>query len=238
MDNFQWTDELVEEFALQVKVNGHTRWVTEQMDKFKESKQSNLDYEILTYINPNIVTDVKDGNIIKPDNYAVFKNYPIHSVKRLSDDKVFTIGDTVGCILNDTMFVVKEIELSGEPYLINKELHHFMPLRNAFKPNATKTLKQPLFITEDNVPIYEGVTYWSVDLDLWEAYDGQGFIKNEEYFDNHKIFSTEEKANDYILFNKPLFTATDIFGIIKNNYFTGKALDFYLKELAKTKLNG
>jgi len=38
-NEFQWTDELVAEFALQAKIVGHKEWVNPQLEKFKELHQ-------------------------------------------------------------------------------------------------------------------------------------------------------------------------------------------------------
>ncbi len=62
------------------------------------------DWEIVSYTNPNIQTDIVGGNIIDiNDKYsaeigiAVLRNYPIHSVRRLSDGIVFKAGEYAKC---------------------------------------------------------------------------------------------------------------------------------------------
>lgn len=62
-------------------------------NKPQESKQDSKGWEIVSYINPNIITDIPNGNIEKPNGIAVIRDYPIYSVRRLSDGEVFSLGD-------------------------------------------------------------------------------------------------------------------------------------------------
>jgi hypothetical protein len=104
MSEFKWTDGLVMQFARQMVFEfDYTQVLTDytmqpRLDKFKASKQPKPEWEILSYVYENGFSDMPNP-IIKPNsghwNYAAVANYPIHSVKRLSDNQTFTVGETV-----------------------------------------------------------------------------------------------------------------------------------------------
>jgi hypothetical protein len=79
-DNFVWTDELVSEYVQNI-VFGNLGKEYNHILKFKESKQTKKEYEVLTV---RIAYD--KGTKLEET---------IHSVKRLSDGEVFTVGDAV-----------------------------------------------------------------------------------------------------------------------------------------------
>lgn len=168
------------------------------------------DYKILSLarfcsIKPTItdVSDYGDGYIealLKCDKARV------HSVKRLSDSEVFTIGDNTnhGKILNIyfgeniTFHCDKDDE---DPWL--EDLKH---------------IKQPLFTTEDGVDIFEGDDFYYVKFIQYNMTMGKPFeivkgnhptFKYEPQFE--KYFSTKETAEEYILMNKPCLSLNDIF---------------------------
>jgi hypothetical protein len=64
-----------------------------------EEGKSKDDWEILSYIDPTMFSDIKDANIVTQGsptwNIAVLRNYPIESVLRKSDGEVFSIGDNI-----------------------------------------------------------------------------------------------------------------------------------------------
>lgn len=73
--------------------------VPSQQKEFTEPRGNSFgfdkEYEILTYINPNTVSDIIGYDIENSKNYAVLKGYPIRSVKRLSDNTIWTVRDMV-----------------------------------------------------------------------------------------------------------------------------------------------
>ena len=79
-----------------------------------------------------------------------------------------------------------------------------------YKGSWYKPVKKPLFTTEDGVDIYEGIDsyYCHVSLDTWEIEESKssqkgisGSLKSSQY----KYFSTREKAEEYIIKNKPKY---------------------------------
>jgi len=92
MDSFIWTDQLVREYYDWKSVSKEPHF--NHIEIFKQSKTiPNKEYEILSYISSN-------GDILNPlyfPEYSgnFFSNCKIHSVRRLSDNEVLTIGDKV-----------------------------------------------------------------------------------------------------------------------------------------------
>lgn len=113
-DNTFWTDELVREYAnefLHEKVN---RLTPKGIDHFKQSKQSeplpsdtvSKEWEIVSYIgnSTKMIYTLVNDEWCPPDGYVPFPNNKqgieqsgceIHSVKRLSDNEVFCVGEMV-----------------------------------------------------------------------------------------------------------------------------------------------
>ena len=82
------------------RVENNPEWFKpkEQVNESKPTEQPL--WEILSYINPNVVTDVVGGNIVYAKwsgaIYAILKNFPIHSVKRLRDNTVWIVDMVTG----------------------------------------------------------------------------------------------------------------------------------------------
>lgn len=110
-EQFQWTNELLKEWAEYYIIHEGDNL----LEKFIQSKSKTEQplWEILSYSNPNVFTDVLGGNIVDAKgsgaNYAILKNFPIHSVKRLSDGEVFSVGDSL-----DWMGEIKSIEIDDK----------------------------------------------------------------------------------------------------------------------------
>ena len=163
------------------------------------------DYEILSLI---------EGKVIYPcDKYSkdfinqLFNTLGIniHSVKR-NDGEIFTIGDKV-IGYNNSITKIKTIDLVGEVSLnIGTDKHE------GFSLNSLKKAKQPLFTTEDGVDIFEGDKYYPVNKTYWIVNEPENTCKinYETYHKNTNNFSTKEKAEEYILMNKPVLSLKEI----------------------------
>ena len=135
-------------------------------------------------------------------------------------EEIFTIGDktTLGIItcfrLLDNEIMV-DFDNKNSILLRSKQLQH---------------IKQPLFTTEDGVDIFENDSYYVATKEFYilqhvKANYGSGTSLIAKYF------STKEKAEEYILLNKPCLSLNDIF---KNVEEMRKGLKtFENSELAK-----
>lgn len=161
-------------------------------------------------------------------------NYPIHSVKRLSDGEVFTVGDKVidnlNMIFNITGFGLSDNYKSGLSISDGKGGRCF---------NLISKCKSPLFITEDGVDIFYGDKFYFVS----EKFNKfkcpvENYASENHWRDaNMKTFSTKIAAEEYILMNKPCLSVNDLKSI-SPNFGAHSTVIVYsrLKELAKSKI--
>lgn len=202
------------------------------------------DFEILQMKNSN-------GNF-----YSLFENeelsryerenHTIHSVKRLSDGEIFTVGDKVKRPFFKNPFKINHIHIAGDMVWLHSRpfvegtcshiLDENTPLYEASK------YKKPLFTTEDGVDIYDRETkvfelftktyYLNSKIPFYIT--NIGMNKNLDMLT--LLFSTKEAAEEYILMNKPCLSINDF-----SLSYGGKALQGYehfeqLKKLVKSKL--
>lgn len=173
------------------------------------------DYEILSYITvESEIIKYKDLDI--NDDCNCDKYLKIHSIKRLSDNQIFTIGDFVN---NRTIssFSLNWIQTGFKIHCDNVGKGNIND-GCFFELKDLKHIKQPLFTTEDGVDIFEGDEYYYINSnfnDPWKIIntkaDCPDIINKNDL--NYKRFSTKEKAEEYILLNKPCLSINDI---IKN----------------------
>ena len=197
------------------------------------------DYEILSLarlcsIKPKItdVSDYSDGYI---EALLKYDKARIHSVKR-KDGEIFTIGDKV-IGYNNSIAKIKTIDLVGEVSLnIGTDKHEGFSLKNL------KKVKQPLFTTEDGVDIFEGDKYSVIDLLENEYRATHNTTITGSKSARYILISTKEKAEKYIIENKPCLSINDIINNILNipspriSKAAEKAITESLKQLVKTKI--
>jgi hypothetical protein len=141
-------------------------------------------------------------------SYETDKVYPwerlhIQSVKRLSDGEVFSIGDNIDSLNNCPIY---RIEIIDEPLKV-KGIWFFYSAGTCSLGVAKKVIKNPLFTTEDGVSIFENDKYYFISNGFQVV---KSFAENLEFLSSSKTFSTKEKADEYVLLNKPLLSLTDV----------------------------
>jgi len=159
---------------------------------------------------------------------AILKNplYKIHSVKRLSDGEVFTVGDRAkvyeyGSIKTiDSMTLVTKCSSMKEGIWLNYNSG------SSHITHAIKQIKQPLFITHDGKDIFAGDQVWWVRKDN-SYYDSFISVPGMKFHSNlNAYFLTEEAALDYIEKNKVLFTTEDGVNIKEGDMYYFVDTDF------------
>lgn len=152
----------------------------------------------------------------------------IHSVKRLSDGEIFTIGDKID-IRGKKDATLKWINYTNNEVAIGTSYAMVVNLWEL------KHCEKPLFKTEDGVDIYEGDEVTWLFRDEIKIAGTRKADKNMYIY--LKYFSTKEAAEQYVLLNKPCLSINDL----KNNYDCFEARgnnEIKLKELIKNKING
>jgi len=173
-------------------------------------------------------------NSIGLKNSLLFK-FPIHAVKRLSDNEVFTIGDidqfgtiTGFEITGNCIFVQHERGQSQLCYLVKSQ-------KNSQKesPAITKGDDTPFFITEDgkNIPCMGECVI--VEL---PAYNISKAIKLDNIKRPNQIyFSTYESARWYVIENSPI-SIKELQEIQKSNNIHGHVLISYAISLVSSRV--
>jgi hypothetical protein len=188
---------------------------------------------------------IVDGKTPFHNSYKLISlGLDIHSVKRLSDNTIFTIGDYVN-YSNDKKydFIITSISIKNNDiyfYGINGEY--------SILNNKIKHIKKPLFTTEDGVDIFEGDVFYYPTGDFSTVYKETTPVKSkisEKSYENllkyclvvsnHK-FSTKEKAEEYMLMNKPCLSIEEVMNISYNPAESYTSSSRKLKELVKSKL--
>jgi hypothetical protein len=262
-DNF-WTDAKVKEFVRGTFNYGVS--LDDAMNNFKQSKtQVSRDWEVESFYFPSdkenpFVKEI-DGKykrdlptrhtlqqMMSEENYK--KGIRIHSVRRLSDQVVFSVGDEV----ESSEFKLGKSTITSFAILNDNGNERMMAgcFSGGIEIVALKKVEKPipLFVTEDDFQLYEGDKCALLSTDSWLISYPVTAPKNPFCGDNgqFKYFSTKEVAEEYILNHKPLLSLEDVFSVcekVDEVHWEGADDDrdcevFYtekLKELAKSKLN-
>lgn len=130
----------------------------------------------------------------------------IKSLKRLSDNTIFTIGDKINhmnrvwenCYINS--FEIRD----GVMYVKNSSAGAH-PIIEIIIDN-----KKPLFKTDDDVEIFEGDSYFFIMdnriIEIDEADKSQ-----DRKIDGYPDFSTREAAEEHLMLNKNCLSLNDVF---------------------------
>jgi hypothetical protein len=161
------------------------------------------DYEILSQVTKyNPLDDYKASGT------------KIHSVKRLSDGEVFTVGDLIKTPYTDCTQITGFKNPEGDEYFIE------IPT-GLTRLLSLEKVKQPIFLTHDGKDIFAGDKVWWVRKDS-SYYDSLISVPGMKFHSNlNAYFLTEAAALDYIRKNKVLFTTEDGVGIKKGNMVHG-----------------
>lgn len=205
------------------------------------------DYEILSLVginNPIIIVDVFEtvkSHYKTKENFVneyLKGDWKIHSVKRLSDGEIFTVGDKNSQGKIDAFHIFDNDELRVHLTEFNdQEYLHICEL---------KTIKKPLFTTEDGVDIYEGDKYFypthlytvsSETLPIKSKVTNTSWDNLMRYSQNNNPkFSTKEAAEEYILMNKPCLSIEEVMSVAYNPVESRTSSSRKLKEIVKSKL--
>ena len=190
-------------------------------------------------------TQVIEGTEHSEIKLLIDKDFTINSIKRLSDGEIFTVGDKI------TLKFSRYLSPSSIKTIVSIHICHQGTQGIQFKNDNGGTIyinsaikaKQSLFTTEDGVNISEGDEFWIITNKV-EFYNNLGKIliatngvtKNP----NYKYFSTKEKAEEHIIWNKPSLSLKEIAKIngnyVKKNKYMASDIWDELVKLVKTKI--
>lgn len=161
--------------------------------------------------------------------------YKIHSVKRLSDGEIFTVGDEIYSYGTVKSIIKIDIPINNSNdigfYTTKPEFNGVSGYQYLFKDKVQKA-KKPLFTTEDGIDVYPNNKVSTVLLKSMVFYTIDGLVDNDTTpVEGFKYFSTKKAAEEYIIMNKPCLSINDII-----NQSTHKTLINELKNIVKLKL--
>ena len=201
------------ELDAEVEVHGYKHYIHEGRFFTEGEIESNpdyweevipKDYEILSFItiredtsgepsflNSNGRHEWNTGtyNGFTTQEMLASKRYGIHSVKRLSDGEVFTIGDTIKSHNFDTIKIIESIVIDSD--YVNGIRFNYKSGRMSFA--TAQHAKQPLFITEDGVDIFEGDRYWYINTQNNASAHVHTAVNTEKGEAKHTIYYSTEK---------------------------------------------
>jgi hypothetical protein len=174
-----------------------------------------LDEETNLYKNKTLYRKVSKEELLR-------KDCTIHSVKRLSDGEVFTVGDKIRHN-NNVIYpegIITKLHIVSDVIFVETNNRE-----RGFDTNISlvhKLYKKKLFCTEDGVDIFEGDKYWSVWIEEvyinTKPFKVNGCFKAEdcmaEDLNKIKFFSTKEAAEEYIIMNIPCLSINELCTII------------------------
>ena len=200
------------------------------------------DYEILSFIKNSfsakgyIKTRNADGKFIWEltntldieERLLDSDKFDIHSVKRLSDGKVFTIGDEIKTCVSDTYASIYGFKIVNNSLQINHTHAYLLDKQYPKTPSGCHLYliskkKKSLFTTEDGVEVIPKENgefrYWSLKLNNWKISAAPHILNSNKIIPipteellrccNELRFSSKEAAEEYVLMNRKEFSIND-----------------------------
>ena len=196
------------------------------------------------------MTEIKCNNEITitiPEGYVVDKERSGERniiVKKVERKPMFVTEDGVDMFKGNTYFFVEEgydninSNTIYETLLLMKNVKRFSTEKAALE--YVQSLKPKcLFITEDNVEIFEEDTFWAVYSDDNKLVKYNAYKNTNVNFPNIKTFAIKGNALDFILMNKPVLSLNDLLSVWKADkdfdVVNNSPLFARFKELAQSK---
>lgn len=184
------------------------------------------DYEILSYLkkgSTTCTTTKRRGG----ESHEEFWN--IHSVKRLSDGEVFTVGDKIKVYQHGSTKTIDKISEENDRVSFKNGIWFVYDSGGCTIDHAIKQT-QPIFLSHDGKDIFAGDEIWyvnkeSLDFDHFTTHANVTFRS-----DINAYFLTQEEAKDYIERNKPRLSIEDCFKILQKSFLYGNGFE---KEIEK-----
>jgi len=150
-------------------------------------------------------------------------NYNIHSVKRVSDGKIFTVGQSIKCG-KDHAWIKKIINI----YLVESSNKIWFTTKG---PDDIDTFDyfldevdtvECLLKSVDGVELFEGDRVYGIYAGDWKVFELILYKGNGVHVERweHGKFSSREAAQEYILMNRPCLSVQQVKDILSNYGFS------------------
>lgn len=153
--------------------------------------------------------------------------YRIHSIERVLDGEVFTVGDLIDGPCGKNQEIVR---IDTDWIYYHNEKHSTY----TYRLSDIKKVIKPIFTTDDGVKLFNGDHYYYVLQDFQIISDvAKVNTKPSNGLNQLADFSTKELAQEFVTFNKRFLSVNDIINEFENKKtFTFEAL----KEFAKSRV--
>jgi hypothetical protein len=211
------------------------------------------EFEIMSFITNMAIGIIEKGNIVKrcssiefhgasgglpiyarEDNLLKNGAWSIHSIKRLSDGEVFTIGDEVNHPGYAKGWTIASFKPDGCYFTIQDTNDGFCTGDRCLYIQKLK----PVFTTQDGVDIYPGDHYFFVEKEdpttIFPRKVPTNLREYEVYNNYHLRFSSRNAAEDYVQQNKRCLSVQDVHNVIKGTMHSSVILK-QLKDLVKSR---
>lgn len=173
---------------------------TDNRVHFKEVLDSNFWEEVIQ----------KDYEVLEQYSVDYLEPPVIHSVKRLSDGEIFKVGNKVKYTGNlyKNHCTIGTINAHDTGCVVHSTKGYKDFLENI---NYLEKINEPVMITEDGVELNYGDEHFPVELRFFKLHrNAKAPSYSNSSKQKFKIFSTKEKAEEYIIDNKPCLSLNDI----------------------------
>lgn len=226
-----------------------SKYYKQALEQFKASKAPKKEWEVVAFREGDVsygcvyllcddgMYRLNGGNVIgQPLEVMLKDKNTIHSVRRLSDGEVFSVGDRI----KPNPWTKADIKITGfsangEVLRINNKDGYFLSGEQYWE--LMQKLPSPILVTHDGVEIFEGDEFWGVRD--WRVLEGGKADKYDKNLDKAApVFSTRSAAEEYILNHKPVLSLNDVREALPEQYWLSKATVIdRLTALVKEKIN-
>lgn len=180
------------------------------------------------------ISELKGSPIISEIEEAFLdsKYWAIHSVKRLSDGVIFTLGDRIYGKSILCSFKIDEIWNNPDcrTQILFNHLDEGVGIENAVKV-------PPAIITEDGVNLFEQDKVWIsyAKINIFRT-DVRGILQSPNHKSGvYKYFDKEENARAHSLMNRQVLSITDVTEVFDTTTHSVQLID-KLKEIVKSRI--
>lgn len=225
-NKFEWTDNAVLEF-LTYQSNEWPQVAERRkaLEEFKKSKEPVPEWEILTMINDNEPAAWPHplGVTCEPHKCK------IHSIKRLSDGEVFTIGDVIIHRYGDFKVPILHFNIEKGYMYANYKKGQTKECALSYIEKVKEPELQWFVIPQNTSVPLNSIPGWTP---IKQKIGNMGGYANCQYFPD------EESANAFIINNKPCLSVKEVNYLFTKRTGYGMGIENFLdlKEIVKSKL--
>jgi hypothetical protein len=210
------------------------KWMIDESKEWIEFIERNFEVQTIKHKDSNYLLTRHGDNFFLPkmllgtdEKTLISDGHIIHSVKRLSDGVVFTLGDTVkyngiSSSISEA-FVIDNFFIRNDNRILLRKKNNTICEYIDMVDMIEKI--EYLFITTDGVEIYKDDVYYTINYKN-EIISLKG---TNNRVNNLKTFSTNALAQTYRIFNSKNLSITDVQNVLGPNVKLNNLIKFVIK---------